>query len=622
MQSAVSTAFTVAADGRGYSVAMHARPPVLPLLSLLCTSLFCAAVSAAEVASVRIEGLDEAMTTNVRETISLQDVVGREVSEPRLEYLLRAAEDETRAALEPFGRYSPEIRIQDSRGAGDTVSVVIAVVPGPPVRVRESVVAIEGEGAEDRYLAEDLQAFRPQIGDEFDHALYEGSKARITRRLAERGYFDADFVSRRVEVTRAEAAADIDLRWDSGLRYAMGPLTFEQTPKPAIRDSLLEQLIYWEQGDYYHQGRLDRLRQSLVELDYFSRVDVESHPESAIDGEVPVTVKLTPAPRSIYSTGFSYGTDSGFGIGLGLERRYLNSRGHKGEARLDWSERRKTVGLQHRIPAFAWREGWYTTGLQFSDEQTDYIDTRRTELVFSRSGRYNRRLNLTASVHALRERWAYAYDSLTRFDAGTLYRETTLVYPSLRAEYIDVDDRFQPRRGFGGSATLRGGLASGEDSSGAFGQLHVQASWFKGLGARSRLIVRGEAGSTFAGEVVDIPPSLRFYAGGDRSVRGYAWREIGPRIPAAPGRTAYALGARNVLVGSAEFEQYFNDTWGMAVFADSGSAFDDTPDRFRTGVGVGLRWRSPVGPLRLDIARGLDDPDASFTLHLNLGADL
>ena len=142
------------------------------------------------------------------------------------------------------------------------------------------------------------------------------------------------------------------------------------------------------------------------------------------------------------------------------------------------------------------------------------------------------------------------------------------------------------------------------------------------LGERSRLIVRGEAGSTFAGEVVDIPPTLRFYAGGDRSVRGYAWREIGPRIPAAPGRTAYALGARNALVGSVEFEQYFDDTWGMAVFADSGSAFDDTPDRFRTGVGVGLRWRSPVGPLRLDVARGLDDPDASFTLHLNLGADL
>ena len=591
-------------------------------LSLLSLSSICAAAMAAEIVDVRVDGLDEAMTDNVRDTLSLQDAIGQEVSEPRLEYLLRAAEDETRAALEPFGRYSPEIRIEDSRDADGRLSVAITVGPGPAVTVRSATVAVEGEAAEDRYLDEDVAAFQPQVGAVFDHGVYETSKARITRRLAERGYFDAEFIARRVEVTRAEAAADIDLRWNSGLRYAMGPVDFTQTPKPAIRDSVLDQLIYWEQGDYYHQGRLDRLRQSLVNLDYFSRVDVESHPERAIDGEVPVTVKLTPAPRSVYTIGLSYGTDSGFGIGLGLERRYLNSRGHKGEARLDWGERRKTATLQHRIPAFAWREGWYTTRVQFYDEQTDYIDTRRSELVFSRSGRYDRRLNLTASVHALRERWAYAYSSLARFDAATLYRETTLVYPSISAEYIDVDDRFQPRRGFGGTAVLRGGLASGEDARSAFGQLHLQASWFKGLGERSRLIVRGEAGSTFTGEVVDIPPTLRFYAGGDRSVRGYAWREIGPRIPAAPGRTAYALGARNALVGSVEFEQYFNDTWGAAVFADSGSAFDDTPDRFRTGVGVGLRWRSPVGPLRLDVARGLDDPDTTFTLHLNLGADL
>lgn len=601
---------------------MPVQPPVRRLLLLLSLSLISAPASATEIVEVRIDGLDQAMAANVRETLSLQDAIGREVSEPRLEYLLRAAEDETRAALEPFGRYSPEIRISESRDAGGRVSVVIAVAPGEPVRVRSATVAIEGEAAQDRYLAEDLEAFRPEVGDVLDHAVYDNSKARITRRLAERGYFDADFLARRVEVTRAESAADIDLRWSSGLRYAMGPVEFVQTPKPAIRDAVLNPLIYWEQGEYYHQGRVDRLRQSLVGLDYFSRVDVESHPERAVDGEVPVTVKLVPAPRSVYSVGLSYGTDSGFGIGLGLERRYLNTRGHKGEARLDWGERRKTITLQHRIPAFAWREGWYTTQVQFYDEQTDYIDTRRNELVFSRSGRYNRRLNVSASVHALRERWAFAYDSLTRSDANRLYRETTLVYPSLTAEYIDVDDRFQPRRGFGGSASLRAGLASGEDARSAFGQLHVQASWFKGLGQRSRLIMRGEAGSTFAGEVVDIPPTLRFYAGGDRSVRGYAWREIGPRIPAAPELDAYALGARNALVGSVEFEQYFNDTWGAAVFVDSGSAFDDTPDRFRTGVGVGLRWRSPVGPLRLDVASGLDDPDTSFTLHLNLGADL
>ena len=168
---------------------------------------------------------------------------------------------------------------------------------------------------------------------------------------------------------------------------------------------------------------------------------------------------------------------------------------------------------------------------------------------------------------------------------------------------------------------MRGGL-EGAGSDANFLQLHVRGSWFKGLGARSRLIVRGEVGATFTDALVEIPPTLRFYAGGDRSVRGYEWREIGPRIAAVPDRDDFALGAKNVVTANVEYEQFLNDTWGFAAFVDAGNAFDDRLDGLRTGVGLGLRWKSPVGPLRVDLARGLDDPDASFTLHVNLGADL
>jgi translocation and assembly module TamA len=605
----------------GYPVAMHhaTRPAIAAVLLTIC-----GAVHAVEISDVRIDGLDEAMTTNVRTALSLEDAKGKRVSDARLDYLLRVTEDETREALEPFGYYSPEITITES-GAGAAlaadapVSVTIKVRAGEPVRVRSAKVAIEGGGDDDRYLKEELDAFAPKVGDVFEHTRYEQSKAFITRRLAERGYFDADFAARRVEVTRAEKAADIDLRWNSGDRYAMGEIVFEQTPQPVIRESLLREFVYWKDGDYYHQGRLDRLRKSLGGLDYFSRIDIEPQPENAVDGRVPVYVHLTPAKRSIYSAGLSYGTDSGAGVSLGLERRYLNSRGHKALAQLDYTEKRKTLTLQHRIPAFAWRDGWYTSSLQAYDEQTDYIDTRRYEAVFSRSGQYSRDLNLVASVHALRERWAYDYDS--RLRPVTLYRQSTYVYPSLVAEYLKADDRIQPRDGVGATATLRGGLqAVGSDSN--FLQLHVRGSWFQGLGARSRLIVRGEVGATYTNTLIEIPPTLRFYAGGDRSVRGYEYREIGPRIAASPGRKAYALGAKNVITANVEYEQYINDSWGFAAFVDGGSAFDGQIDRWRKGAGLGLRWKSPVGPLRVDVAHGFDDPDSSFTLHINLGADL
>ncbi|WP_082132310.1 autotransporter assembly complex family protein [Luteimonas sp. FCS-9] len=602
--------------------------PRIPLCLAAAVLVFSsAAAQAARVDRVEISGLDEEMTENVRVSLALHDAIGKEVSGRRLGYLIREAENQTRKALEPFGYYSPSIDVQRDREDG-AVAVRIVVDPGQPVRVRNRDIAIIGAGGQDRYLARDLANFVPGEGGVFHHPDYDGSRNRLSRRLAERGYFDAEFASRRVEITRADHAADIDLVWTSGERYNMGPTTFSQSPERVVNDELLERLVYWDEGSYYHQGRLDRLRTSLTRLDYFSTIDIEPMVEDAnAEREVPIQVSLTPAKRSIYTSGLSYGTDSGAGIRLGVERRYVNMRGHKALAQIDYAQRRKTLTVQYRVPAFAWLDGWYTASLQAADEQTDYVDTRRVELVGSRSGQYNERLNLVASMHLLRERWAYApeedpdnpVDPGDEF-AGALYRYATFAYPSLRAEYIDVDDRLFPTAGIGGSMTLRGGV-EGAASDATFAQLHARASWFRGIGDSSRLIVRGELGHTFTDALVAMPPSLRFYAGGDRSIRGYDWREVGPRIPARDGRKAYALGAKNVVTASVEFERYFTQTIGAAVFVDSGDAFDGTSPDWRTGVGIGARYKSPVGPLKLDIARGLDDPDSSFTIGLSIGAE-
>jgi translocation and assembly module TamA len=619
--------------------------PARLLLALAC----CAAVfpaSAITVTRVDIDGLpDPEMAENVRISLSLNDAVGKDVSGRRLGYLLREAEAETREALEPFGYYSPTISVQRSdrqapeggddaapattpaaRGAAASdgqgaaranreLGVAIHVEPGEPVRVRGFDVGVDGAGADDATVRAALGAFAPRPGAVLDHALYESSKSRVSRALAAHGYFDADFSAHEVRVTRAEQAADIDLRWASGERYALGEATFSQAPKKIIRDRLLRKLVRWTPGDPYDEAQLDRLRRSLVGLDYFGLVDVSSKPEDAEGGRVPVQVDLTPAPRSIYTTGLSYGTESGPGVRFGVERRYLNSRGHKALAQLDYARDRKTLTLQYRIPAFAWLDGWYTASLQAADEQTDFLDTRRVEFVASRSGQYNAFLNLVASLHVLRERWAFLDDSDP--DALPDYRYASFAFPSLSAEYIDVDNRLAPRRGAGGTLMLRGGGGEG----GSFAQVDASAQWFHGFDPQSRLIVRGEIGHTFSGDLLEMPPSLRFYAGGDRSIRGYGWREVGPRIRNAAG-DEFATGARNLLVGSVEYERYFKGPWGAAVFVDSGSAFDGSSPDMRTGVGAGLRWRSPVGPVRIDIAHGLDHPDSPFTIHLNIGADL
>src|SRR5690606_38767445 len=220
--------------------------------AVLLLSAIAGGAHAASVSSVRIVGLDEEMEENVRTSLSLVDAIGTEVTWRRLAYMLRAAGDETREALEPFGYYSPRIvveRVRDgdrrvvldtaaeaadapaetaattaevvreagaARARGDAqapLQVVITVEPGEPVRVRHADVAIIGDANDDPYLQEELDTFVPWKDSILDHAAYEDSKARISRRLAERGYFDADFSARRIAVTRAEHAADMELVW-------------------------------------------------------------------------------------------------------------------------------------------------------------------------------------------------------------------------------------------------------------------------------------------------------------------------------------------------------------------------------------------------------------------------
>ena len=602
------------------------RPfPLLAAAAVLC-AITSQAHAAATIEKVEIRGFnldnetEALMVENINVALSLNDVIGRRQGESRLEYLMSEAQTEAREALEPFGYYSPEIKVDAARSGGENerIIVLIDVAKGDPVRVRHSDLSIEGAGGDDRYLKEDLSAFNPQVGDIFDHTTYETSKTRIVRRLAERGYFDADFTQRRVEVTRAEHAADIDLTWASGIRYDMGPTLFHQT---YFRPGLLEKLVYWEEGSYFHQGKLDRLRESLARLDYFSNIDIQARPDDAVDGRMPVAVTLELAKRDVYTTGLSYGTESGAGVRFGLERRYVNSRGHKLSTQLDYAQKRKNLVTQYRIPAFKWLDGWYTVAAQAYDEQTDYIDTRLLKFSGSRSGEINEYLTATASINALRERWAYTVvddgDDSTAPEP-VVYRYATFTYPELSASYVDVDTRTFPRRGTASALTLRGGV-EGAGSDANFVQVHLQTRWFKGIGASDRFILRGEIGHTFTDSLNALPPSLRYYAGGDNSIRGYQYREVGPRVLTEDGD--YSVGAENVITASAEYEHYFNGSWGGAVFVDSGSAFDGRDADWRTGVGVGLRWKSPVGAVRIDLARGLDDPDSSFTIGLGIGAE-
>lgn len=568
------------------------------------------AVSAEPLRSVRVTGVEGDERRNIEGSLSinrLPDADRANLSEARLSYLLRVVPDEVRGAVEPYGHYSAETTT-DVQRTGQGINVTVAVVLGEPVLVRESSVVMDGAGKDDGQVRNVIRTFAPRVGQPFDHRRYEGSKLAVQRRLLERGYFDAELREHRVEVSRQLREASIRIAWDSGQRYRFGETTFSGSQ---IRNELLEQAVPYEPGKYYHQRDLLKLHQRLTDFDYFGYIDVSPDVENADGDRVPIRVSVTPGKRSVYTAGVSFGTDSGAGIQLGLERRWVNDRGHKLGANLDLAQRRKSLGVEYRIPAFAWAEGWYAFGANRRDEESDVTKSRITELVASRTGTIHG-WQLGLAMHARTEDFELGLDQPPE---ERIRGESKLVYPAVSAQRVVADDALYPRRGF----SLRGEFkvgASALGSEASFAQFLVDAKLIRSLGERNRFLFRGQVGRTQTDQFDALPPSLRFFAGGDRSIRGYGYQEIGPRVD------GIAVGGKNLVTASAEYERMFSDTWGGAVFVDAGNAFDAVNDGAYVGTGVGVRWRSPVGLVRFDVARGIKDPEESFQIHINIGPDL
>jgi translocation and assembly module TamA len=559
-------------------------------------------------ASVRVRGLSASQADNVRAQVGLfqLDEADREdVGRGRMALLLRRAPAEVRRALEPFGYYAVDVDVQvDETSAGLVVS--LNVQRGPPVRVRALDVQVEGEAGTDPRVVAAIEGFRPRLGDLMNHGRYEGGKAAIARELAARGYFDARLAENRVEVTRADSRAEIRLRWESGARYRFGTLAIDGSH---LDPGLVERWVDVEPGQPFDQDALLKLHQRLGDLDYFGFIDIRPEPEpDTLD--VPVQVELAPARRNIYTAGVSFGTDSGAGLKLGLDRRWVNARGHKFSSSLDLAQRRSALNSLYRLPAFAPIHGWYQLGASYREDESELVDSEIAELSAARIGRIGD-WSLALGLHALRERYAIGVER--NLETSGI---STLVYPALRARWQRYNDPNYSTRGFSFTGELKQGLSAlGSDAD--FTQLLLETRYIRGFGERNRVLLRGQLGRTFSSDFLRLPSSLRFFAGGDRSVRGYGYQEISPL-----GASGNPIGGRNLVVANLEYERMFTETWGAAVFMDAGSAFNDGRVDARRGAGLGLRWRSPVGQVALDLARGLDDPRESLQIHLSLGPEL
>lgn len=561
-------------------------------------------VARADRIEVTINGVEDEILESARANLELRQYEEREVSAAEVRRLFDRGKEQIQRSLEPFGYYNPQVQGRLERPEPGKFQAIYEVEVGEPVIVQQARIEVSPAAAEQLESVQlALQNFEPKQRARLDHAAYERSKEQIATALANDGYLKAQAVRHKVSVVKSANTAEIDLAWEAGERHRLGPLRFSESQFP---EAFLQRYKPWRDGEYYSADKMLELQQSLVDADYFSSVAVTPDLEHAADGVVPVDVMLIPAKRTLYTASLYFSTDSGPGTKLGIERRWLNERGHKLRGELEYSARLQEISTQYQIPRPGLRNRNYTFGAGYRDEETDTSTSRMARLaateVVDRWKGFQRTLGLQ-----------YLNGD---FEIAEQQGSTSLLYAEGLLTRKAADDRYFPTSGYSLLYGLRFAYESLLSDT-SFTQARAEAKWLEQVGEDGRFIVRAAVGAMVVDDFDALPPELRFFAGGDRSIRGFDYQQIG-ETNAQGG----VIGGEYLLVGSGEYEHYFWDNWGAAVFVDAGDAFKDNFDA-NVGAGLGLRWKSPIGLVRLDVARPVvSDLDDSWRVHLVIGPDL
>ncbi len=550
---------------------------------------------------VRFDGVSDAMLDNVEASVSLNRQSEQDLSETRIRFLHSRASDEIRQALKVFGYYSPDIQSNLTQ-TQDGWLAEYTIKPGEPVTIDRIDIRFTGEGA-DTDTFKELRADHPfRQGARLEHQVYDNYRNRIDRRARELGYFDAIFKRREMRVDPKARRADIVLEFDTGPRYHYGPVSFSETPLAA---DFLRNYLPFAEGDPYDSRDPLELRKRLIDSDMFTSVNVRPDETAGDDLEVPVDVELEPRKPHRYTAGVGFATDTGPRLRLGWDARYLNERGHRFDSDLRLSPVTSTLSGTYLMPYFRDREADVGVRGSLNNEDTDTSKSRSGQAtLFQNTTRWG--WNETLSASYLVEDFEVADDRNT----------TKLFIPGASWWQSWSDDPIYARRGGRLSLDLKG-AAEPLLSDTSFIQATVSGKYVRALGWRNRLLARVKLGATEVTDFSKLPASLRFFAGGDNSIRGYGYQTLGPEND-----DGEVVGGRYLFVGSVEYEQFVYKDYGVATFVDFGNAMNSFSDPLEVGAGVGLRWLSPVGLIKLDVAAAVTEEGTPLRLHISLGADL
>ena len=544
----------------------------------------------------------------------------------QLQRLVKEAPEQARTLIATEGYYSPRISAGLDTGGGRPVARLI-VDPGEPVVVGDVDLVLQGFAPLGQGSAPfDANALRRRwqlpTGSRFRQADWEAAKSALLREVAQARFPRAQLVETSATVDPEARSAALHVVIDSGPEMHFGELRVRGLKR--YPPEVITNLNQIKPGDMYSEAALQGLQSRLQDTGYFSSVEVSADMRAVLNAELkelkegdgdpdgdattpepptgptmlPVLVRVTENLQKNVEVGVGFSTDTGARLSGSYDD--LNVFGKRMKSDLIYEQKRQTVRTDFYWPTTA---SGYNDSVGAGVERNDVrgeITTLAT--VAARRTWGSPLLERSLTLEALIEKREVPPNP------ATSTRSVPLTYSMTRRK---LDSLIQPTNGYVFQGQLGGALLPILTDE-KFLRLHLRGVIYKPLGPSGTLVLRGEFGAVAAKDKIGVPSTFLFRAGGDQSVRGYGYRELGVRENGA------IVGGKYMATASAEYQYWFRPPWGVAVFYDIGNAADKVGDlEPKSGFGVGARWRSPVGPINVDLAYGHAVKKAR--LHFSLG---
>ncbi len=522
-----------------------------------------------------------------------------------LDYFVQQIPARVRAALEPFGYYNAHT-VATETSEGSSYRIRVDISPGQPITVGIVNVRIEGPGATEGRLSDLARNFPLNKGDILRQDIYEEAKGRLHTSALELGYLGAYYSEHSIRISLAGEEAEIRLILQTGDLYRFGAVHFSGAPSyPSV---FLHRFLTFRTGDVYSGKKIGETQLNLRNADRFSDVFVEAHKADSGDLAVPVTVRLKEAPTKRIKSGVGYTTDIGPRLSFQYKDVNVLNRGYELNSELNISERLQAFASNFIIPDYKDIKGFTSFNLKFQREDVQTYTTRLASLELDRTWSFE--MGRLGSIYAT----AMRENSV----AGDNSTNTFSIYPGVRVSARRYDDLKRPTRGYYCQADLRGThRVLGSDT--VFAQAIIEGNFLVPLPGQFSLFARARMAGTAQNDSTEsLPIPFRFFAGGDRSVRGYSYQSLGPKDS-----SGNVVGGKNLLVASLQIERAIGRNFGVLAFYDTGNAFNSfTQMDLAQGAGLGFRYYTPIGPIELCVARQIGTSDPGYRLHFSIGFSL